>query len=196
MPDTQTDAPQPTESLTEALMATGHFQDHPDGSLATDMDIRHARGLASAMIGPARPCVIRCPDGVLLLTPPRAGSRADSLKAAGWDVVAQPGGMIIAWRKSKPSKGADWGSAVAGARDELMSRVSSAPPEGILGVVARAGGGGIDEIGLVLAPQADTHAEAKALAGGDIKSAGRTFLVDAFRGSVPKGFDVVPAKDD
>jgi len=193
MPDTQTDADRPTESLAEALMATGHFQDHPDGSLATDMDIRHAKGLASAMIGPARPCVIRCPDGVLLLTPPRAGSRADSLKTAGWDVVAQPGGTIVAWRKSKPAKGGDWTSAVAGARDELMSRVSSSPPEGVLGVVARAGGGGIDEIGLVLAPQTDARAEAQALASGDIESGGRTFLVDTFRGSVPNGFETVPS---
>lgn len=191
MADTQPNA-QPSESLEEALLATGHFQDHPDGSLATDMDIRHARGLASAMIGPARPCVIRCPDGVLLLTPPRAGSRADTLKAAGWDVAAQPGGTIVAWRKSKPGKGGDWDAAVAGARDELMSRVSSAPPEGILGVVARHGGGGVDEIGLVLAPSADTRAEARALAGGDIESGGHTFLVDAFRGSVPRGFDAVP----
>ncbi len=185
----QTDAPQ---GLGEALMATGHFQDHPDGSLATDMDIRHARGLASAMIGPDRPCVIRCPDGVLLLTPPRAGSRADGLKASGWDVITQPSGTIIAWRKSKPAKGDDWGEAVAGARDELMARVPSVPPEGVLGVVARAGGGGIDEIGLVLAPSADARAEAQALAGGDIESGGRTFLVDAFRGSVPNGFETVP----
>jgi len=194
MSDTPIDTPKPADSLVEALMATGHFQDHPDGSMATDMDIRHARGLASAMIGPRRPVVVRCSDGVLLLTPPRAGSRADSLKAAGWDLTAQPGGTIIAWRKSNPGKGEDWDAAVAGARDELMSRVSSSPPEGILGVVARSGGGGIDEIALVLAPTTDARAEAQALARGDIESGGRTFLVDAFRGSVPNGFDTVPGK--
>ncbi len=183
------------DGLAAALLATGHFQDHPDGSLATDMDIRHARGLASALSGPGRPCVIRCSDGVLLLTPPRAGSRADSLKAAGWDVTSQPGGTVIAWRKSKPGKGDGWDTSVAGARDELMSRVSSVPPEGILGVVARAGGHGIDEIGLVLSPTVDARAEAQTLAGGDIESGGRTFLVDAFRGSVPNGFDTVPGAD-
>ena len=178
--------------LVEALMATGHFQDHPDGSLATDMDIRHARGLACAMPSPSGPCVIRCPDGVLLMTPPRAGSRAKYLKARGWDVVAQPGGTIVAWRKTKIEKGGEWDAAVVAARDELMSRVSSVPPHGILGVVARHGGGGIDEIGLVLAPAADAKAEAQALAGGDIECGGRTFLVDAFRGSVPNGFDAIP----
>lgn len=180
------------DGLVAALMATGHFQDHPDGSLATDMDIRHARGLACALPGPARPCVVRCSDGVLLLAPPRAGSRADGLKARGWDVISQPGGTVVAWRKSEPGRGGDWAAAAAKARDELMSRVSSVPPEGVLGVVARAGGGGIDEIGLVLAPAADARAEAKALAGGDIEAGGRTFLVDAFRGRVPNGFDAVP----
>lgn len=190
------DAPKPEDGLVAALMATGHFQDHPDGSLATDMDIRHAKGLASAMMGPSRPCVIRCPDGVLLLTPPRAGSRADHLKARGWDVDAQPGGTIVAWKKSKPAKPGDWDAATAAARDELMARVSSVPPHGILGVVARHGGGGIDEIGLVLGPASDARAEAQALAGGDIEAEGRTFLVDAFRGGVPNGFDAVPSKSD
>ena len=179
------------DGLVEALMETGHFQDHPDGSLATDMDIRHAKGLARALPSPGRPCVVRCSDGILLLTPPRAGSRADRLKARGWDVTAQPGGVIIAWRKSKPGKSGDWASAVAKARDELMSRVSSAPPQGVLGVVARHGGGGVDEIGLVLAPAADARIEAQALAAGDIECGGRTFLVDAFRDYVPSGFEAV-----
>ena len=42
-------------------------------------------------------------------------------------------------------------------------------------------------------PRTDSRAEAQALAGGDIEFGGRTFLVDAFRESVPNGFDTVPA---
>jgi hypothetical protein len=175
-----------------AMLATGCFQEHPDGSLATDMGIREARSAAYTMPDPRRPCVVRCRDGVLLCAPPRAGARDLHLRQAGWYVAVAPeSGAVFAWRKAEPSPPPAWRRCVEGARDQLMSRLSPLPPQAVLGVVARHGGGGVDEIAAVLSPSADAGGEALALCS-DIEAGGRTFLVDVFRGSVPAGFAPVP----
>ena len=185
------------DAFAAGMSATGRFQDHPDGTLATDMTLRQARGLAYTMPDPERPCVVRCSDGVLLCAPSRTGARDLHLKARGWYADVNPDtGTLVAWRKAKPPKPGAWNASVRQARDEMLFRVESLPPQAVLGVVARRGGGGIDEVALVLSPSADDGAEALALAGGDIEAGGRTFLVDTFRGSVPRGFSPVPTGDD
>jgi len=181
------------DAFAAGMSATGRFQDHPDGTLATDMTIRQARGVAYTMPDPERPCVVRCSDGVLLCSPARAGGRDAHLRERGWYAdVNHETGTLVAWRKAKPPKARAWSASAAKARDALLSRVAGLPPQAILGVVARRGGGGIDEIALVLSPSAGSEAEALALAGGDVEAGNRTFLVDAFRGAVPRGFSPVP----
>jgi len=185
------------DAFAAAMSVTGRFQDHADGTLATDMSLRDARSVAYTMPDPERPCVVRCADGVLLCAPSRAAARDLHLKGRGWRVDVNPDtGTLVAWRESRPAPPRAWSASVRAARDELLSRVSSVPPQAVLGVVARRGGSGIDEIALVLAPSADPGAEAVAMAGGDIEAGNRSFLVDAFRGSVPRGFSPVPTGDD
>ena len=85
------------DGFAAALSATGHFQDLPDGTLATDMSLRDARSIAYTMPDPLRPCVVRCPDGVLLCAPARAGARDLHLRERGWEVAAVGGGRLIVY---------------------------------------------------------------------------------------------------
>jgi len=176
------------DGFAAAMLATGCFQEHPDGGIATDLGICEARSAAYTMPDPQRPCVVRCRDGVLLCAPPRAGARDLHLKQAGWHVaVVSESGAVFAWRKARPSPPPAWRSCAENARAQLLSRLSALPPQAALGVVARHGGGGADEIAVVLSPSADAGSEALVLCS-DIEAGGRTFLVDVFRGSVPAGF--------
>lgn len=185
--------PQTDEFIT-SLMATGHFQDHPDGTCATDMMIRHARSLACTLEAPSRPAVIRCSDGVLLVAPARASGRGARLRSAGWEVERMADGTMYAWRKTPPGRPKAWRWSVGRARDELLGRASDLPPQAVLGVVARHGGGGIDEIGLILSPTAEPEDENGLLAAGDIVVGNRTFLVDMFRDGIPPGFGAVSSR--
>ena len=183
-----------TNKFTASLMTTGHFQDHPDGTYATDMIIKHARSLVCTMETPSRPAVIRCSDGVLLVSPPRTGGRDISLKDRGWEVDYMIDGTMCAWRKTAPPRPKAWRWSVKRARDELLKRASNLPPQAVLGVVARHGNGGIDEVGLILSPAAEPEDETRMLAAGDITVGNRTFLVDMFRDSIPPGFGIVSAR--
>lgn len=177
------------DQFTEGLRGTGRFQDHPDGTLATDMTMKEARSLAYTLPDPTRVCVVRCRDGVVLAAPARTAQRLRYLRARAWKVQELPGAAaVIAWRTVEAKIGGAWQATAADAARELLARMSGEAPQSVLGVVARHGGGGVDEVALVLSPTAESSAEAAALAGGDIESGGRTFLVDAFRGAVPVGF--------
>jgi hypothetical protein len=182
------------DGFTAAALATGCFQEHPDGSLATDMDIRGARSAASTMPAPRGPRAVRCRDGVLLCSPP--GAAADPLRRGGWQVAAAPeGGAVLAWREAEPEPPPGWPRLVEDAGGQLLSRLSALPPGAVLGVAARFGGGGADEIAVVLSPSADAGCEAL-VPCADIEAGGRTFLVDAFRGSAPAGFAPAPTPSD
>ena len=63
----------------------------------------------------------------------------------------------------------------------------------MIGVVAKQGAPGVDEIGLVLSESASSRLESQILGGGDIAVDSRIFLVDTFRYHIPDGFRVVPA---
>jgi len=184
------------DQFTEGLRGTGRFQDHPDGTLATDMTMKETRSLAYTLPDPTRVCVARCRDGVVLAAPARTARRLRYLRARAWKVQELPGAAaVIAWRAVEPKIGGAWRAVAADAARELLARMSGEAPQSVLGVVARHGGGGVDEVALVLSPAAGSSAESSALTGGDIESGGRTFLVDAFRGAVPAGFVPVASGD-
>ena len=76
----------------------------------------------------------------------------------------------------------------------LLDRVKDAPPTAVIGVVAKQGAPGVDEIGLVLSDSASSRLESQILGGGDISVDSRIFLVDTFRYHIPDGFRVVPVQ--
>lgn len=188
----------------DALLSSGSFQTHRTDSLATELSVRQVRSMAAAAPPPDRPVVMRCADGIVVIAPSRTDAygetttvpRIMSLKQSGWDLQvfsADNGDFVLAWKEGKPGKSRRWSLAAKEAATQLLARTRNAPPTAVIGVVAKQGAPGVDEIGLVLSESASSRLESQILGGGDIAVDSRIFLVDTFRYHIPDGFRVVPA---
>lgn len=191
-----------TQTFRDALLSSGSFQTHRTDSLATELSVRQVRSIASAAPPPDRPVVMRCADGIVVIAPSRTDAyggtttvpRIMSLKQSGWDLQvfsADDGDFILAWKEGEPGKSRRWSLAAKEAAAQLLVRVKDAPPTAVIGVVAKQGAPGVDEIGLVLSESASSRLESQILSGGDITVDNRIFLVDTFRYHIPEGFRVV-----
>ena len=199
------DKHKPSQPFKDALLASGSFQTHRTDSLSTELPVRQVRSMAAAAPPPDRPVVMRCADGIVLIAPSRKDAyggtttipRIMSLKKSGWDLQvfsADDGDFVLAWKIGEPGKSKRWSLAAKEAAVRLLDRVKDAPPTAVIGVVAKQGAPGVDEIGLVLSDSASSRLESQILGGGDISVDSRIFLVDTFRYHIPDGFRVVPVQ--
>lgn len=200
-----TDEPNTAQSFRDVLLSSGSFQTHRTDSLATELPVRQVRSMAAATPPPDRPVVMRCADGIVVIAPSRKDAyggtttipRIMSLKKSGWDLQvfsADDGDFVLAWKVGEPGKSKRWSSAAGEAAVRLLDRAKGAPPTAVIGVVAKQGVPGVDEIGLVLSDSASSRLESQILGGGDISVDNRIFLVDTFRYHIPEGFRVVPTQ--
>ena len=198
-----TDESNAAQPFRDALLSSGSFQTHRTDSLATELPVRQVRSMAASAPLPNRPVVMRCADGIVVIAPSRKDAyggtttvpRIMSLKESGWDLQvfsADDGDFVIAWKIGEPGKSRRWSLAAKEAATQLLDRIDGAPPTAVIGVVAKQGAPGVDEIGLVLSESASSRLESQILSGGDITVDNRMFLVDTFRYHIPEGFRVVP----